>query len=406
MLDNKGVATTVALMCIAHVLSMLSFSVYPAFLPELQVEWNATNTEMGWVAGIYFGGYVIAVGILVSITDRFNARHIYLLCMALGIVGAVGFAIATTGVQSASVWRCLQGIAVAGTYFPGLKALVDAVPDRVQSRTVAVYTACFGFGVAVSFLFAGALSSLFNWQWMFAVSALGPVTAFLIAYYVLPSVPPKRGEEKFSIIDNFRTALRNRKVLGYSIAYGTHNVELFVFRSWIVAYLVFVFGQHEISTDFDYLNPAVFVAIVSLISQPFSILTNEIAERTHRAGVVCAVIFTAAAVGILLGFASIMSIMLVLVLTLLYGILSIADSASITTTVVKEASSEVRGTTLASHSLIGFIGAFVGPIIFGATLDIAGGAQNWIAWGLAFVVTGAITMIGPLAIYKLARNTS
>ena len=66
---------------------------------------------------------------------------------------------------------------------PGLKAMVDAVPDRMQSRTVAMYTMCFGLGVAVSFLVAGVLAKILPWQWVFAVSALGPLVAYILAYF-------------------------------------------------------------------------------------------------------------------------------------------------------------------------------------------------------------------------------
>ena len=404
MPKTNGVAITVALMCVAHVLSLLSFAVYPTLIPLLQVEWHATNTEMGWVAGIYFGGYIIAAGVLVSLTDRFNARDVYLLSMLLGVLSAVGFAIATTGVVSASIWRCLQGVAIAGTHFPGLKALVDAVPDRVQSRTVAVYTACLGFGVATSFFVTGLLVNHIAWQWIFIVSALGPLAALGISYLFLPSVPPKRRKKKFSIFSNFKSVLKNRKVLGFSTAYSVHNVELFVFNSWIVAYLAFAFSQHEPgSFGFDW-NPALIVAVVSFISQPFSILTNEIAERTNRIKIIFIVMFVSASIGIALGFASPVSIVLIVALACLYGIFIVADSASITSAVVRHAKAKLRGTTMAFHSLIGFLGAFIGPIVFGAALDITGGAHDAYSWGFAFVLTAVIVMIGPIAVYALSRD--
>ena len=46
-------------------------------------------------------------------------------------------------------------------------------------------------------------------------------------------------------------------------------------------------------------------------------------------------------------------------------------------------------------------GAFLGPIIFGVVLDMAGGAKSGTAWGIAFTATSAVLLLGPVAIWKL-----
>src|SRR3546814_13758240 len=103
-----------------------------------------SNTEAGWISGIYYGGYVAAVPVLTGLTDRMDARRILFFALGLSAVSALGFAFLASGVWSATLWRCLQGIGLAGTYMPGLKALTDRIPDRLQSRYVAFYTSTFG----------------------------------------------------------------------------------------------------------------------------------------------------------------------------------------------------------------------------------------------------------------------
>lgn len=384
---------------------MVPFSVYPTLIPTLQEEWSASSTEIGWVAGIYFGGYLLAVTILVPITDRIAARTIYLYSIALTIVAPLAFAFLTSGVSSASLWRFLQGIGLAGTYMPGLKALVDAVPNRIQSRTVAVYTMCFGVGVAVSFLIAGVLMQLLPWQWVFAMSSVGPFLAFVLAYFFLPYFQPAASTEEFRLFPNFRPVLQNKKALGFSIAYSVHNAELFVFRSWAVAFLVFAMTQREPGSFGTDWNAPFIVACATLIAQPFSVVTNEIAEKANRVKVILIVMGVAASIGVILGFSSQQSMGLILVLVCLYAIFSISDSASISSAVIKAAKPEIRGTTMAFHTLIGFVGAFLGPIIFGAVLDLAGGGNEPTAWGYAFVATAIIILIGPFAIVKTSVAT-
>ena len=59
-----------------------------------------------------------------------------------------------------------------------------------------------------------------------------------------------------------------------------------------------------------------------------------------------------------------------------------------------------RGATLALHSMAGYAGGFVGPIMIGWILDLAGGMSP-IGWGLAFLHVAVITLLGQLAFVAL-----
>ena len=61
-------------------------------------------------------------------TDRRDPRTIYLAATALGIVAALGLAFLARDLWSAALFRCLAGIALAGTFMPGLKILTDVSP--------------------------------------------------------------------------------------------------------------------------------------------------------------------------------------------------------------------------------------------------------------------------------------
>ena len=53
-----------------------------------------------------------------------------------------------------------------------------------------------------------------------------------------------------------------------------------------------------------------------------------------------------------------------------------------------------RGATMAVHALFGFGAGILSPLAFGAVLDLAGGAERILAWGLAF----ALLALAPLAL--------
>ncbi len=393
----------VAMMCVAEILGMLAFATYPTLIPTFQSEWRLTNTEVGWIGGIYFGGYVLAVGALTALTDRTCAKRIYLASMALSALAVAGFALTAQGVATASVWRCLQGVGLAGTYMPGLKALTDALPERLHSRTVAFYTSSFGIGTSVSIYLSGHLNDAIGWQWTFGLSALGPVLAFLVVMAMLPATTSPTVAPATRLLD-FRPVLANRRALGFTIAYAAHNAELFGFRNWIVPFIVFSQSLAPAGVVGADLSAATIAAVVMLFALPSSVITNEFAQRFGRVPTLVTVMSASALLATVLGFSPSVSMLLVLVLLGLYGLTITADSSTITAGLVEAAEARYRGTTMAMHSLIGFIGSFLGPIVFGVVLDWGGGETTQLAWGLAFAAMGLTVLIGPIAVTAMCRG--
>ena len=109
MIRRASPAAVILAMCAAEVMGMTAFSTFPALLPTFTAEWGLSNTAAGWIGGVYFVGYLLAVPVLVTLTDRVDPRRIYLAAMALSALSALGFAVAANGVVSASIWRGLQG---------------------------------------------------------------------------------------------------------------------------------------------------------------------------------------------------------------------------------------------------------------------------------------------------------
>ena len=140
-------------MCVAHVASMSGISTYATLLPRLQDEWGMNNSQAGFISGAFFAGYMAAVPLLASLTDRVDARRVYLGSSLLAGAALFAFAFLAHGVNSASLLHVIAGAGIAGTYMPGLRALTDNLPSaRTQSRAVAFYTAVFGLGTSLSIL--------------------------------------------------------------------------------------------------------------------------------------------------------------------------------------------------------------------------------------------------------------
>jgi MFS family permease len=87
-------------------------------------------------------------------------------------------------------------------------------------------------------------------------------------------------------------------------------------------------------------------------------------------------------------------------LVLLYGLLIWLDSSSLTAGAAGSANPERRGATLALHSMAGYAGGSVGPIVIGWILDLSGGMSP-MGWGLAFLHVAVIALVGQVAFVLL-----
>ena len=143
----------VFLICLAEVLTMVGIFAVPALLNDFIEVWYLSNTEAGWITGVLLGAYAISVPIIVNLTDRIDARTIYIFGALTASLSFLLFAIFAQGFWSAFVFRIISGIGLAATYMPGLRMLVDRYQGDRASRGVAFYTASFSLGTAVSFLY-------------------------------------------------------------------------------------------------------------------------------------------------------------------------------------------------------------------------------------------------------------
>ena len=390
----------ILILCVAEVLGMLGISSFAALLPEMQAEWSLNNADAGWITGIYFAGYLVAVPVLVGLTDRMDPKRIYLASAALGGASLLGFALIADGFWSGLLFRTLSGVALAGTYMPGLKALTDRVAENIRPRAVAFYTASFGIGGSLSFLISGEAAVPWSWQAAFTVVALGTPLSMALAGYAMTARRGLAHAKPETHLLDFRPVFRNREAMAYISAYTAHNFELFGFRGWIVAFLFF---SQSLQPDYASWNVILIVTVITLIAVPASVVGGELAMRYGRRRLLYTVMTASAIIAASIGFTGAFPFPLVVGLAILYGLFISADSAAITIGAINAAPPGGRGAVMAVHSSIGFMGSFLGPLAFGVVLDAAGADHLW-GWGLAFAAMGAGVIMGPLALALLGAR--
>lgn len=387
----------------AHILSMVGFATFSALLPELRDLWHLTNSEAGLVGSAFFVGYVATVSYWTALTDRADGRRVYLAGALLAAAGSLGFGWLADGLASAMLFQVLLGAGVAATYMPGLRLLSDRVSGPAQSRAIAFYTSFFGIGIALSLVLTGAAASAWGWRAAFMLGALGPAAAGALVVLGLERVShgnaPARAFTLGALfpVAAWRRVLAIRAATGYTLGYAAHCVELFGSRSWMVAFLVFSAGLHAGSGHFPWSATAI-AAAVNLAAVPASILGNEMALRIGRRRWIMIAMLASGAGGIALALSAPLHWAIVLALLTAYSMFVMADSATLTAGLVASAPPELRGAAMGFYSLAGFSGGMLGPTVFGAALDLAGGAGLGIAWAWGYATIGAGCLAAPLVV--------
>src|ERR1700750_2965523 len=110
MVFTPGSRHFVAAIVIAQVLTQIGAFTLPALLPGYIDRWQLSKTEAGWLIGIFFAAYVVAVPILVALTDRIATRRIYAIGAALTAFAHLGFAFMVDGFWPALILRALAGV--------------------------------------------------------------------------------------------------------------------------------------------------------------------------------------------------------------------------------------------------------------------------------------------------------
>jgi len=378
-----------ALVCAAQVLVQIGAYSWPALLPSMMQLWSLTNTEAGWITGVFYLAYMLAVPVLVTSTDRIDARLVYLFGAGCTVVSHLLFGLTAEGFWSALALRALAGIGWAGTYMTGLKLLADQVDAKMMSRAVTGHAASIGISGALSYSWAGLLEGLYGWQSAFLASGFIALAAWLLVATRVPKAAPSAGGQAVALFD-FRPVLRNRSAMAYSIAYCTHTLEMSALRGWGVAFLGFVAlgtGAGE-----GALTPTIAMTVLGLIGTFASVIGNEAAIRIGRRNLIGLAMLASVVLGVSLGWAGSTSYTVAVGMMLVYGALIWLDSSSLTAGAAGTAAPSRRGAQLAVHSTLGYAGGFVGPLVVGLALDLGGGMSRT-SWGIAFTAVAVLMLL-------------
>ncbi len=388
--------------CAAQVPMMFVYANYVAALPLFQAEWGLTNAQAGTIYTAFYVGYILASAVLATATDYVSARWIYLGSGLWLAVLNFMFPLLAEGFVSASIFRGLTGVGLAGTYAPALRLVAEYAPPGRRARVVGVYTFFYTVGVAVSIYATGALVTHFAWRTAFALTSVGPALGFLVMVFVLPALPaPRREGDAGFELPRFPAPVW--MLMG---VVGAHRWEVFAFRGWIVTFLAASLVASGEETHEGALRVASSsAALIIGLSAVSKLIGGWCADRLGRPPTIVGSLLLSGAISLSIGLASGASFGVLQVLCLVWVIVMHVDAPVLVVLTTELTPRRYLGSALGIQSGVGFLLGSLAPMVVGKFLDMSNDAGTLPTnWNWAFTGPGVAAILGAVATIFLARR--
>lgn len=389
--------------CTARVFNGLVFMTYAAALPVLQKEWKMTATQAGSIAGGFQLGYAVSLIIFSSLADRISARTVYLYSLFFSGVASLAFAFLAGDFLSALILHTILGLSLGGTYTTGIMIIAAQYQTDKRGLAVGAFIASTSCGYALSLIISGFALPLGGYPLSFLLTCLGPMLAWGVSEFTLHhtvvSVPSRRPGQRFT-----KEVLGNRKALLLIGGYTFHNWELQGLWVWTPAFMAACLSAAGAAGLRAVGSGANIVALFHLMGLAASLSMGIMSDRFGRARVMLILAAVSMACSFTFGWTLGFPLSLIIAVGLIYAFSSLGDSPILSAALTEEMEPSFLGAALGLRSFLGFGGAAIAPLAFGAVLDwsnpLLSGQRLYLSWGWAFSLLGLGGLGAVLTIHR------
>jgi EmrB/QacA subfamily drug resistance transporter len=169
-LDSRKRWFALALIVAAQFMVVLDVAIVNVALPSIKTDLNFSQENLQWVVTSYailFGGFLLLGGRLADLLGR---RRLFIAGVIIFTVSSLLDGLAWSE-GSLIAFRSLQGLGAA-LLSPAALSILTTMFAEGRERNVAlgIWGAASGSGAAAGVLLGGALTSAFNWSWIFFIN--------------------------------------------------------------------------------------------------------------------------------------------------------------------------------------------------------------------------------------------
>jgi MFS family permease len=377
-------------------------------------EFDISPVQLGYLFSSFLWLYVICLVPMGMIVDKFGTRAVNAAGIGLWSIATAltGFA---PGFSTLIASRVLMGVGESTTYPAAGRVIREWIPMRERALFAAIFNSGAYFGPAVGGLVLTWLVSTAGWRTAFFVcSAIGFVwlAAWLIWYRQPERASWLSSEERAMILRErggsaaqaaapslgIGRLLASTSMLGLMLTQGCAVYTQYLFLTWLPNYLQAERGMSMLKSGalmaLPFLGAVVLTALIGKLSD--TLLTEE-TIRTGGRRRLAALSMLAGSLILLTPLVGNVYVILFLIMIALSGVAStVAMNIALVSDLLRSSADAGRATGLLI--LGGNIFGISAPIVTGYVIQSTGN------FDYAFVVAGALLVIGSLAVFLLARK--
>jgi MFS family permease len=390
MVDRTKQRRALTIIALSQLLVLTLWFSASAVSPSLEAEWGLTTGQASWLTLAVQIGFVIGalVSAIVNLSDIVNARTLFLVATLLAsAANASLLLLGDSNFVEAVVLRIIVGVALAGVYPAGLKAMSGWFQKR-RGMALGVLVGALTVGSATPHLIRG-----FGLEWrsvIGVVSVLAAIGGFALWKFVTDG-PYETASPPFSFSLVGRV-VRNRGVRLSTYGYLGHMWELYAMWAWTAAFLVA--SNEEAGASASWVPTATFaiIAIGGAGSWVAGILADRHGKEIVAGGAMAISGVCAALTPLIFGLTP----WIVVPVFLVWGATVIADSAQFSALVTETADDEYRGTALTLQTAVGFLLTLV-------TIRGVAWLADTVGWQWSFMWLAIGPIFGIWAMARLRR---
>lgn len=382
---------TLLWLALAELLAMTVWFSASAVVPALTDAWRLDGAGRAGLTMAVQAGFVVGAiaSALLNVADRLPTRQLFAVSSFLAAASTALIPFAAHGLALALPLRFLTGVFLAGVYPVGMK-IVATWTREDRGLGIGLLVGGLTLGNATPHLLSAAGGAT-AWQPVLygaaALAALGGILTLARVSEGPFRTPAPRFRWRYA-----GEVLRQREIVLANLGYLGHMWELFAMLTWLPVFLVASFQASG-----DGATSARIAAFTAVGGGAISCLVaGRIADRVGRTTVTIVSLLVSGACALGIGWLFGGDARWIVLVSVIWGLAVIADSAQFSACVSELCQPEYIGTALTLQTSLGFL-LTLATIRLIPTLERAAG------WGWAFAFLALGPLLGAVAMGVLRR---
>lgn len=399
-----------------YVINMMDRVSVLTLLPVIRVDLNLTHAQVGLAASVFFFGYALTQLSAGYLTDRFGAKKV--MSIAIGTFSLVTFFMGL--VSNFTQFIALRiGLAVGEGHHmvPAQKTIAEWFPKQEKGRAASYFTTSWTFAAVVVPLIAAAMAAaLGGWRMVFYLLAIpGFIGVFFLWRYISDS--PKlafdkkqiSSEEKdyiesgivsaekgLSLKESLKILFKDRSFIMMCLTYFCGNAVYWGNTTWLTS---FIYEQH----GFKLVAMGAIATLPGIAGVLSQIVGGQMVDKLFKGKVKTVLFLSFIPMAIILfsfGYIPKGNVTWLVIMLLLNGFF-VNLNAVLWAYPNMRYPKEIIGSTIGVMNFVGYIGAFIAPLIAGLLVKTTSAGINYT---YSFIFFAALTVAA--IVFTMAMDES